>query len=395
MSPEAKDSLVFLLAIVVAVLWLVASAMLYVPMLYICLGCGGIAYAYWAYRHGRIHWAKIEYEDKKYEKAIKLCEMQMHAFPKDEYPRALAAYSAYFLRDYQRTVIYASQALALRRENADLLLIRAEANLFLRRYEQCRIDITEAMKLGKTSWVIPWIRANVLIQMYDYELAMSDVDSQLLVQTRPDLASLLRASILQAKNQNAIALAEVESLMGRVSSEYRPSALMLRGLIKCNLGNYDSAIDDINVALDVQPDWSELYINKGYIMARKGDLNGAVMNLALAKEKETAQSSGYVESNEARIHLISGHAERAVMLSSQAVELGPSRAALNSTHGLMLLRNSRIEEAKTFLDKAIAQDPYEAEAFWFRAELYEKMGDTETAKKDQRIALDYGYIPYL
>lgn len=395
MKPETKADLLFVLAVVIAVLWVVGSAAVYVPKLYICLGCGVVAYGYWAIRRGRSHWAKIEYDNKKYEKAIELCEKQTSAFPQDQYPRVLAAYSAYALKDYDRAIDYASRAIDLGGKLENLFLLRAEANLFSGKYEQCRTDATQAMKFGKTSWVAHWLRANAFFQQYEYEQALNDAEAPILLQTRPEFACLIKAHIYFSRNQNIEAMREVASVLINGNAALLPSALQLRALINCRLGNLDLSVDDLDQVLELKPDSAEVHINRCYILGRKGDLDSAFISLILAKERELKVRHGYVESNEARIQLLSGNTERALECSSQAVKIGPERSALNSTHGLMLLRNNRLEEGKSFLDLAIEQDSYEAEAYYFRAELHEKMGNIEEAEKDKKIALDFSYIPYL
>ncbi len=49
----------------------------------------------------------------------------------------------------------------------------------------------------------------------------------------------------------------------------------------------------------------------------------------------------------------------------------------------------------TFLDKAISINKYYSEAYWFRSQLNEKLGQTEAAQADRKIAEDFHYIPYL
>jgi tetratricopeptide (TPR) repeat protein len=94
-------------------------------------------------------------------------------------------------------------------------------------------------------------------------------------------------------------------------------------------------------------------------------------------------------------HLRKGELGPALDDAEAATNYFPNLPPVVNTYGLILTRAGQLEKAKTVLDKAISLDPYFAEAYWFRHELHEKLGDIEQADKDKQVAQGYGYKPYI
>jgi Tfp pilus assembly protein PilF len=116
-------------------------------------------------------------------------------------------------------------------------------------------------------------------------------------------------------------------------------------------------------------------------------------------ESPIREAKAYRLSNQARIHLLKGEKERAIEASTVAVSILPNDWQVLSTHGLMLIRNNRLQEARTVLDQAISnaevmnQPP--SETHYFRAELFERLGDGKSAQRDLDTASHNKYLPYL
>ncbi len=142
-----------------------------------------------------------------------------------------------------------------------------------------------------------------------------------------------------------------------------------------------------------------LYISLAYYLAKLGDLDSAQEALAKAEDSKQKHAQAYWFSNQARIHLLKGDPTAALEASTRAVELSNQQADILATHGLMLLRNGELQKAKEQLDAAISIEGKNtrnaAEISYFRAELFEKNGDKQSAEEDLKYAKWNGYIPYL
>lgn len=148
--------------------------------------------------------------------------------------------------------------------------------------------------------------------------------------------------------------------------------------------------------VNLQPPF--LNISMAFYLARLGHLDLAQDELDKA-ESPIREAKAYRLSNQARIHLLQGEKELALDASTAAVSILPGDWQVLSTHGLMLIRNDRLQEARTVLDQAISNaeklhQPH-SETNYFRAELHERMGDTKSAQRDLDTASHNKYLPYL
>lgn len=148
--------------------------------------------------------------------------------------------------------------------------------------------------------------------------------------------------------------------------------------------------------VNLQPPF--LNISMAYYLGRLGHLDLAQDELDKA-ESPIREAKAYRLSNQARIHLLRGEKELALEASTVAVSILPSEWQVLTTHGLMLVRNDRLQEARIVLDQAInnaekLHQPH-PEAHYFRAELYERLGDSKNAKRDLDTASHNKYLPYL
>ncbi|MBA3858339.1 MAG: hypothetical protein C0507_15650 [Cyanobacteria bacterium PR.3.49] len=148
--------------------------------------------------------------------------------------------------------------------------------------------------------------------------------------------------------------------------------------------------------VNLQPPF--LNISMAYYLARLGHLDLAQDELDKA-ESPIREAKAYRLSNQARIHLLQGEKELALEASTVAVSILPGDWQVLTTHGLMLIRNDHLQEARAVLDQAISNaeklhQPH-SEANYFRAELHERVGDTKSAQRDLDTASHNKYLPYL
>ncbi len=99
-----------------------------------------------------------------------------------------------------------------------------------------------------------------------------------------------------------------------------PWSYSMRGAAHNALGNYREAVRDLNMALDISPDYAPAYTNKAISFLRLGDLSLARMNaeeaLVLDRDNVTTLMTA------AEVYSASGEAAAACGLLEEAVDRG-------------------------------------------------------------------------
>jgi tetratricopeptide (TPR) repeat protein len=126
------------------------------------------------------------------------------------------------------------------------------------------------------------------------------------------------------------------------------------------------------------------------------NLNQSISDLdSLAIKAQHPLFIPFVLSNRSLILFVEGDLPNALAKSQEAVDCSPNSPSILTIYAKHLLSNGRSEEALVNLDRALSLNPFEREAYYFRHEVHEAMGNKELAEADKKIALDYGYRPYL
>lgn len=335
------------------------------------------------------------YNKGNYTKAISICEAQAKLFSNDPYPHTLAACAYTQLKQHEKTIESATQGIARCGEFKLLFHLRGEAYLHLWNAEKALDDATTAIRQGQVNNGIYMLKALALAHLNRHREAMEVLENVEIQKEQLIISTLLRARILDNMNQHEEALRECSKVFEQVEPYNMDYALTIRCFIHANLEHWDQAVADINAAVELAANSKLAFINRAYLFGRLKRLEDAHADLDQALTIQAIQGTGYIESNRARLLIMEGKVEEALKFSTHAADKAPNMANILATHGLVLLRNGKTEEAKVLLDRAIQLDPYEKEAFWFRSEYYEKVGDARNTQRDKAIARGFKYIPYL
>lgn len=355
----------------------------------------GLFAIYYGVRVGISHLALMEYNKGNYTKAISICEAQAKLFSSDPYPHTLAACAHTQLKQHEKTIESATQGIARCGDFKLLLHLRGDAYLHLWNAEKALDDAATAIRQGQSNNGIYMLKALALAHLNRHREAMEVLENVEIQKEQLIISTLLRARILDNMNQHEEALRECSKVFEQVEPYNMDYALTIRCFIHANLEHWDQAVADINAAVELAANSKLAFTNRAYLFGRLKRLEDAHADLDQALTIQTIQGTGYIESNRARLLIMEGKVEEALKFSTQAADEAPNMANILATHGLVLLRNGKTEEAKVLLDRAIQLDPYEKEAFWFRSEYYEKVGDARNTQRDKSIARGFKYIPYL
>lgn len=211
---------------------------------------------------------------------------------------------------------------------------------------------------------------------------------------RLPLAYVVRATAHVATNNLEEAESDCSAAFNMLSSDTESMCYFLKAEILTHKGRYEEAIENLTAASMVHYHSPHVYINRAENYCRLKDFESAQHDLDLLKHCKTSFSVAATHCIQARLDLMQHRRESALENTTAAVTLIETPAVLAS-HGFALLRNEKLTEALPYLDKAISMDRFDGEAFWFRAELHEKLGNTVKANLDRAEAEKFGYLPYL
>jgi tetratricopeptide (TPR) repeat protein len=355
----------------------------------------------------------VKYETSDYKKAIKAyatgdwktfleaCQRTIEKTPQDANAHANAAFALANLHRYEESLQSIEKVRALGGDEKQCHLFSAMAHCGMHMYEETIVDCTKAIELNQEEPAPYLIRSIAFTAEYRYEEALRDIDHVLKLHPNLTVAKVYRAYTLHSMYKLEDARKEYEPIFGTLSHVELPFGLTVRAFGQARLGNVDQAIEDVKRAVETMPKKQEGYLDLAYFHVLKGDLEKAQQYLDMVESGDSFVES-FRNSHRARILLSNkddSKAQESVKLSvehaERAVNLRPNSADSNAVYGIAISRSGQHAEGLNSLNRAIDIDPYCAEAFWWRGEVHEKLGEQEKAEADKKVAKDLGYLPYL
>jgi tetratricopeptide (TPR) repeat protein len=222
----------------------------------------------------------------------------------------------------------------------------------------------------------------------DYEVAIADYRSAL-AKTPGDLAAHFRLAVALRRTHRFDAASAELDRVGAVDQDY-PGLLLERGLLFEESGDVAKAIEQFKVALARAPEDPDLELRVGsaYVAIDRPDDALPMLRKVLDKRPTSAEAHHYI----GRALMQKGGSSQADALHylQRAVEIDPNRAEFH----VYLARAAndatpaQLELARDEVDRALALDKVNAEAYWQRGVLERVEGAIEDAMKDERHALE-------
>ena len=144
--------------------------------------------------------------------------------------------------------------------------------------------------------------------------------------------------------------------------------------------NYPEAINALNKALELNPEFYQSYINRGNIKATLGDLNGALDDFNKAISIKPDYYSAY--NNRGATYAQAGKIEEALSDFNKCLNLNPEYSKAYCNRGLAYLNLKNYEKAIEDFNKCIKISPLYYPAYNFRALVYVRMRNLNEALKD-------------
>lgn len=332
---------------------------------------------------------------------LEVCERTIAKTPQDANAHANAAFALTNLHRFEEAMQKVEETRALGGDEKQCYLFSAMANCGMHRYEEAIVDCTKALELNQEELAPYLVRSISLTQTYKYELALQDVEQAEKINPKLTNTKLYRAYVLHAMYKQEEARKEYEPIFGTLSHAELPFGLIVRAYVQARLGKVDAAIEDMKRVVETMPKKQEGYLDLAYFHILKGEHDHAQHYLGLIDAGDDYIES-YRNAHQARALLLSKeetkdwqNATAAVEYAKRAADLRPNSADSRAVYGIALSRSGQHAEGLSRLNTAIAIDPYCAEAYWWRAEAQEKLGESEKAEADRKVADGFGYRPYI
>ncbi len=172
-------------------------------------------------------------------------------------------------------------------------------------------------------------------------------------------------------------------------------ALVGRGWLQVRSFDVEAGLDDLDAAIQLQPEATGPYVFRASARSRTGDAPGALADLAAfyendpaAEERTLADQFAPSIVDAALDACIDGDvrgtlpAVDVLQCYRDALTVDPDSATASAYLGWLLARSGLAAEALTLLDDAIDTDPELSPAYVFRAAVRAHLGDVEGARAD-------------
>jgi tetratricopeptide (TPR) repeat protein len=221
----------------------------------------------------------------------------------------------------------------------------------------------------------------------DYDTAILQYRSALAKDPKDVATHFLLAVVLRRVRKFDDAGTELDQVAA-VDKDY-PGLSLERGLLFEESGFVDKAIDQFRAALAKAPDDPDLQLRVGsaYVAIGRPDQALPMLHKVLDKRPTSAEAYHYI----GRAMMLQGPGEQveALRFLKRAVDLDPNRAEFHVYVAWAAndAQPAQLELARDEIDKVLALDKLNAEAYWQRGVLEFIQGALDDSIKDERQAL--------
>ncbi|MFW6722114.1 tetratricopeptide repeat protein [Streptomyces sp. MAR4 CNY-716] len=261
---------------------------------------------------------------------------------------------------------------------------RGRVRLYLERYDDAKADLGQAIELDPSpmTWAM---RGEVHRLTGALEQAVADFDKA--VETADGdypYALASRAQCYAKLGRTEEAMADLDRAL-----ELDPQwswCWTERGRMHQEAARYEDAVADHTRALELSPAYDWAYANRGHCYRALGRLDEALADLDRALEIDPQWSWGWGERGE--VHRLAGRTERAVEDFDKAVELKPDSPWAIASRAQCMVTLRRADDALADFDRALEMSPGMAWALEERGDLYRIVNRFDDALADYGRALE-------
>jgi class 3 adenylate cyclase/tetratricopeptide (TPR) repeat protein len=233
--------------------------------------------------------------------------------------------------DYEVGIEYMSRILGIQKDNVQALVNRGTAYRLLDRYEEAEADLTRAIELDPENAQAYENRAIARLYMDRPDEALADANRA--VELDPGQL-YTRLFVARYEGDYNTAINDATALLQQEESP-TPYLLSSRGLAYLQIGELERGLDDINQALEIDPEYAAGYDRRGYAYfllgdyeRSKQDLDEALLRIATLPSEARAELNYHC----ALLHQAQGRIDAALIdlrEASKLVEVPSVRRAID------------------------------------------------------------------
>lgn len=298
---------------------------------------------------------------------------------------------AYFLRaiaklnleDFQGAEDDASKAIELNQYLTDAWEVRGVARQNLGRDVEAISDYDHALELLPRNRQLLFNKALALHDIRDIRGADSTFRELLEYYPNFDAGYLGRARLSLEKKDTVAAVADIDKALSINKNSL--NAFIMRADIAINRSrDFESALEDMNEAVKLQPRLPGLYVNRAYLRYSLDDFFGAMADFDYALQLDPLNETALF--NRALLEMETAANDKALDDLNRIIELNPentrayyNRAIVNNSKGLY-------REAVSDITKVIDEVPDLPEPYYMRSSFYYALNNLHKADSDYKRA---------
>ncbi|KAL9544469.1 hypothetical protein PS6_008747 [Mucor atramentarius] len=202
-----------------------------------------------------------------------------------------------------------------------------------------------------------------------------------------------RSALAQKKYYEALAHIKLAVDLG---CSNQAAALNLKGTLIYLEGQSDEALDAFNRALELDPNYIQVYIKKSHVYMEQGDLTSALAQISIAANLSPLDPDIYY--HRGQIYYISGQYDRAMEDYSESIRLDPTFVYAHIQLAVVHHKLANHSTAVDMFQKISTHFPTYAEVFNYYGEVLIDQGNIQSAINmfNKAIALDPSHpLPFI
>src|SRR6185312_6001220 len=202
----------------------------------------------WAWR------GKYYMQQSEYKKALKDLKQSLKIDANDALALEVRGNIYYILTWYELALADFNQLklLGIEPNDANTLIARGAVYFNSCQYADALEDLNKALQIKPTDTISQHLRGHVYLMLEQYDYALNDLDKSLGMGPS-NLFILMEHKIIRHVNQHGSALDNLDKFLNAEPEPGHTFALRVRGKIYYALKQYNSALNDFNKSLEIQP----------------------------------------------------------------------------------------------------------------------------------------------
>jgi tetratricopeptide (TPR) repeat protein len=162
-------------------------------------------------------------------------------------------------------------------------------------------------------------------------------------------------------------------------------AIMNRGTAYSAKGDLDRALQDYNLAIELDPGNAGAYVNRGLALGRRGEFESAIEDYAKAIALKPQQWEAYF--NRAAELQEHGQFDDALVNLNEVARINPRFAGTYVNRGNVYVRQSKLDDAIRDYNTALQLEPNRTEVYTARANVFLRKKEYREAVSDLQTAV--------